>query len=224
MFKLPFKYCVWATCKAKTSFSEQSFHSEVLLGDAPLKCNGQNSIPVSMRVNPLPFSTHHSSISLCFHCLHHATSNSPAFKSTLLSSWWSLQFIHWQTLHLSLVQRCRERSPRRVIPASGTFVPLLVTVVSFPVFLKCVGAYSGQERETTQYLNRLWVSPVFYAWHFQADGEAYCCLLWKWCGAGACLQRRGTLGCPPAMYFSVTFSDLQCPCSSQDPLYAMKIA
>lgn len=177
-----------------------------------------------MDVNPLIFPTYHSSISLCFHRLHYATSNNPAFKSTLLSSCWSLQFIHWQTLHLSFVQSCGERSPRSVTPASGTFVHFLMIVVIFPVSDVCWSIVRARE-ETMQYLNRLWVSLLCLTFPGRCGSllPSSVKIMWSWCIWWVILQHREILGCPPAMYFSVPFSHLQCPCSSQDRFYAKKI-
>lgn len=183
MFKLFFKYCVWATCKAKASFSEQDFHSEVLLGDAPLKFNGQKSIPVSMGVNPPPFPTHHSSISLYFHRLHHATCNSPAFKSTLLSSWWSPQFTHWQTLHLSLVQRCGERSPRRVILAVRPLCTYYWQLCTFLCFWCALEHIQGKRERQHRFLTGCGSAQCFVP---DISGKCGSLLpsvkiMWSWC-------------------------------------------
>lgn len=171
MFKLLFKYSVWATCKAKASFSEQNFHSEVLLGDAPLKCNGQKSIPVSMSVNP-PFPTHHSSISLCFHHLHHATCNSPAFKSTILSSRWSPQFTHWQTCTCPLskgVGRGHQGEWYLPVEPLCTYYCQLCTFLCFWCALEHI--QSKRERQ-----HSILTGPVFCAWHFRQMWEptAFC--------------------------------------------------
>lgn len=124
-----------------------------------------------MSVN-LPFPTHHSSISLCFHHLHHATCNSPAFKSTILSSRWSPQFTHWQTCTCPLskgVGRGHQGEWYLPVEPLCTYYCQLCTFLCFWCALEHI--QSKRERQ-----HSILTGPVFCAWHFRQMWEptAFC--------------------------------------------------
>ena len=220
-----------ATCKAQTSLSEQGFHS----GGPCLEvqCWRINSCFHWCKSINFPHS-------LLFYFSAFIAGNTPSLTALplkphlpsylcLISSWWSPQFFHQQTLHLSSVQRCGEKSARRVISASEIFVHLLVTVVNFPVFLMCIGACSGQERERQQSV----LTGCGLAQCFVPDISRQ---IWKPTDCPCCendVELVYVVGSSSAqgeirmssynILHWMPFSDLQCPLPSQDLLYAMSV-
>lgn len=190
--QLLFECSAWSTCKALNLLSQRGFHAVVLSGSLLRSARVKKSTPVFTSVNPLTFPTHCSCFSSCFHLQQHSISDSPAFKPTrspypyLISSWWSPQYFYHQTLHLSFVQRCEEKSLGRMIPASETIAHLLAMVPSFPARIYHVYWSILREGERASRQARQ-VCPVLSTWHFQAYLETYwLLLLGKRCETAVC--------------------------------------